>query len=147
MSELYEVVDVVSGDASSSSFTDWSVFDEWYDTCMVRFSSLNAVRSGSVANFILRSSFKNDRNYIANDIDYISSNPNITSNIVLLGDVNLDGNIDNQDKNVLSNVILGEQTLNIQQRLSADINQDGAINLSDLSRLQSYINGSINKFF
>ena len=59
------------------------------------------------------------------------------------GDVNLDGEINIQDKALLNDYRLGRVTLNAQQIFNADINEDGVINSLDGNILSNIHTGRI----
>ena len=77
----------------------------------------------------------------------IDPNVSFSTGIIVPGDVNLDGYINNTDSNLLSNYIAESGTLTTYGLISADINRDGYINASDLSILLQYIGGTISYFY
>ena len=149
MRELYRVVDGRLGDASASNvnISKYIQTTGWYDKNIIMLNSVNALSSGSVANFIIRSNFLGDRNFIESEMQYYSNNNAIHSNFILLGDINLDGNVDSSDLSILSQVVVGNTTITGDSYLSADVNQDNLVNMQDLSTLNSYVNNAISKFF
>ena len=58
-----------------------------------------------------------------------------------LGDINGDGNIDNDDMEVVRQYILATGGLTTKQFASADINKDGEVDAIDMTLLQRMING------
>ena len=64
-------------------------------------------------------------------------------NPVILGDVNCDNVIDEKDLTKLQNYLLKKEKLSRQEKLRADMNQDGEITILDLLKLSKYIH--INK--
>lgn len=62
-----------------------------------------------------------------------------TANTYLLGDVNLDGVIDEQDSTLLRSALWGQASLNDAQRTVADINGDLHVNYEDLFKLYNII--------
>ena len=62
---------------------------------------------------------------------------------ILLGDVNLDGIVDQSDVALLFAYVLDTESLNAQQLANADVNFDGAADQSDLTKLFSYVLGQI----
>lgn len=64
-------------------------------------------------------------------------------NPVILGDVNGDNVIDEKDLTKLQNYLLKKEKLSRQEKLRADMNQDGEITILDLLKLSKYIH--INK--
>lgn len=61
-----------------------------------------------------------------------------------LGDLNFDGRIDNIDKKILADYILGTNTnLTDKQKAVADLNQDGLINDEDMLLMNQYLNKEI----
>ena len=54
----------------------------------------------------------------------------------ILGDINLDGEVDYRDRDLLLSYIMGQSYLTDQQIANADINQDGVINIFDVSSIE-----------
>ena len=63
----------------------------------------------------------------------------IIDNAYLLGDVSLDGKVDNVDLVLMARYIVKLETFNGQQMLNGDINQDGKVNNVDLVNLANYM--------
>lgn len=61
-----------------------------------------------------------------------------------LGDVNGDGSINERDSELLSTYLVELPIQGTFIKANADINQDGKISITDLSRLKSYLNGQEN---
>lgn len=59
---------------------------------------------------------------------------------IVLGDVNLDGKVNNKDWALLYLYINGTKELTEQQLLNADVNKDGNVNNKDWNRLYNHIN-------
>ena len=57
-----------------------------------------------------------------------------------IGDINMDGNIDQADYDLLNDYLSGNATLTNYQKQLADCNQDGFITNEDLVCIQNYIN-------
>ena len=122
----------------------------------------NAISSGIVATTdfytpMSVSSIFNEINYSA--IIRNSSNNNIaptsiTMTAVLMGDVNQDGVVDNNDSTALSKYFLNKNTYPISEKglLAANVefnfdqNGDPIIDKIDLSKLIEYVNGNIEHF-
>lgn len=64
----------------------------------------------------------------------------------ILGDVNGDGVIDENDHTMLSDIVTNNKTMTLKQFKAADVNKDGLINTGDTFKLQQYINGVIDSF-
>lgn len=56
-----------------------------------------------------------------------------------MGDLNMDGTVDNQDVKILQDYILAKITLNSSQATLSDLNFDGQINGVDLSALRQKV--------
>ena len=69
----------------------------------------------------------------------VSLSAETTANTYLLGDVNLDGVIDEQDSNLLRSALWGQASLTDVQRTVADINGDLHVNYEDLFKLYNVI--------
>lgn len=67
------------------------------------------------------------------------SKENIYINTPLLGDVDFDGVITIKDASIVSQYLIGKAKLNEIQLLYADINQDGIVNISDLTAIQKIL--------
>lgn len=65
--------------------------------------------------------------------DYIEISPNG------LGDINDDGNINNEDEEIIMKYATRMITLTEDQKLRADVNKDGKINVKDAQDLNKYI--------
>ncbi len=50
----------------------------------------------------------------------------------MMGDVNEDGKVDNNDKDLITNYHKGNVTLTLRQKIAADVNRDGAIDNADV---------------
>lgn len=61
--------------------------------------------------------------------------------VVVVGDLNNDGRVNNKDVAILTRFLVGKETLNDHQRIAADVNADGNINNMDASRLARYLVG------
>ncbi len=72
------------------------------------------------------------------NITYVKSEP-----AGLLGDVNLDGIVDQSDVALLFAYVLNNEPLNAQQLANADVNFDDAVDQSDLTKLFSFVLGQI----
>ncbi|MGN1480309.1 leucine-rich repeat protein [Porcipelethomonas sp.] len=59
-----------------------------------------------------------------------------------MGDVNMDGTVDNQDVTILQNYILAKITMNSDQCILSDLNFDGQINVFDLTVLKQRVSQS-----
>ena len=57
----------------------------------------------------------------------------------LLGDVNLDGNVNVQDVVLLQKYLIRMETLTAEQAKPADVNEDGVVNVIDLLRLKNFV--------
>lgn len=66
---------------------------------------------------------------------------------VVIGDLNDDGFITQTDSNLLMQAVVGSITLTSTQRIAADMNFDGSIDILDSTRINQYINGTRNSFF
>ena len=62
----------------------------------------------------------------------------------LIGDINMDGVIDDNDLSDLQNYVNG-YNINIST-INSDINKDGSISMNDISQLQLYLGGNKNAF-
>jgi len=84
----------------------------------------------------------------AKNYSNISKNSkNLNTTNLLYGDINLDGTIDDADKEVLSNYLSNNiSQFKDEQKLVADLNGDKVINSTDLQLLNRYLNGVITQF-
>lgn len=57
-----------------------------------------------------------------------------------LGDVNMDGYINNADVVYLQHYLVGDESLSDAQRYLADFNQDGSIDINDVTDIQLFMN-------
>ena len=65
-----------------------------------------------------------------------------TYTIVVLGDVNGDGNIKATDYMKIKNYIMGTSTLSNEEKEAADVNRDGNIKATDYMKIKNYIMGT-----
>lgn len=77
---------------------------------------------------------KNDRNN-----SLVTSTVNVDE--VLMGDVNLDGVVNNLDTTFLGKYLAGSIKFNTEQFRAADLDGDGAVDPNDLTRLMMYVEG------
>lgn len=63
------------------------------------------------------------------------------ANFILVGDVNLDGEVNAMDINSMKRVLSGSTTLNGARTLAADLNGDGMVNGVDSNSLNRYVSG------
>ena len=68
----------------------------------------------------------------------------VTQPVVLLGDVNMDGNVNISDVITLINHLMGS-VVNPFDSIAADMNQDGIINVTDVTALINYVMSANNK--
>lgn len=61
--------------------------------------------------------------------------------MIILGDVNGDGRIDNLDLKLINAHLLGFITLTGDNLIAADTNEDGEISIVDLANIQRHILG------
>lgn len=59
-------------------------------------------------------------------------------NIDILGDINIDGEINTQDLLILKKYLVGCRNLYGQAKVNADINKDGEVNAKDYSKIKRY---------
>ena len=62
--------------------------------------------------------------------------------VIMIGDINGDGEIKATDYMKLKNYIIGTATLTTKEKLAADANQDGAIKASDYMKIKNHIIGT-----
>ena len=67
----------------------------------------------------------------------------IVTETIQLGDINLDGVVNNADILMFADYLAGNVTLTDKQLLAADVNQDGEINCSDLALITQCVSGEI----
>lgn len=80
---------------------------------------------------------KSDSDMIQNYILHIIEDFPCKSYII--GDVNLDGNIDMDDVDKMLLYIMNKESFSITEHRAADINNDGAVDMNDLSALTTYL--------
>ena len=73
---------------------------------------------------------------------FIDKTYNKTYTVVVLGDVNGDGEIKATDYAKIKNYIMEEITLDEVQKLAADVNQDGEVKATDYAKIKNYIMNS-----
>lgn len=86
--------------------------------------------------------FLSNLNY---DVTY-ANGATITKEAVLVGDVNKDDYVNTDDSKIVANYIIGNQSLTSSQRIAADVNNDGNIDLYDCIELEKFSDGKINYF-
>ena len=93
--------------------------------------------------YILWAECEGNKTYRA--VIYIDEIQNIDikleSGVSLIGDIDLDGDIDNDDYRLVVLASVDAVELTPEQRNNADINGDGAIDAYDSMRLNYYLNG------
>ena len=67
----------------------------------------------------------------------------IVTETIQLGDINLDGVVNNADILLFADYLAGNVKLTDKQLLAADVNQDGEINCSDLALITQCVSGEI----
>lgn len=67
----------------------------------------------------------------------------IVTETIQLGDINLDGVVNNADILMFADYLAGNVNLTDKQLLAADVNQDGEINCSDLALITQCVSGEI----
>ena len=67
----------------------------------------------------------------------------IVTETIQLGDINLDGVVNNADILMFADYLAGNVKLTDKQLLAADVNQDGEINCSDLALITQCVSGEI----
>lgn len=65
-----------------------------------------------------------------------------TYTVVVLGDVNGDGEVKSTDYMAIKNVIMGTKELSDSEKTAADVNNDGNIKSTDYMKIKNYIMGS-----
>ena len=58
----------------------------------------------------------------------------------MMGDVNEDGKVDNNDETLIANYVAGNTTLTLRQKIAADVNRDGKIDINDKNDIISLYN-------
>jgi len=96
-----------------------------------------AVHTGTVAPFTTVSPEKTE-NYDEEPVFTVSAIPEGSGELAI-GDINGDNIVDMTDLSDLSLTLLGDKTLTDAQLKSADINDNGEADLSDLARLRQYL--------
>ena len=61
--------------------------------------------------------------------------------------MNDDGFVDEDDKTLVQQYSLSLITFDNRQKIAADVNFDGVVNMSDAVAILQYYSGSINSFF
>lgn len=61
------------------------------------------------------------------------------------GDMNMDGNVNADDRTILNDFLTNNAVITDNQRLIADVNKDGVVNADDLTALDAVIAGTQNK--
>lgn len=132
-----------SGGFSHQEFSSFAV--------LMSYSSINTTAgAGYLSNTTIttplnvnqESVFLSNLNY---DVTY-ANGATITKEAVLVGDVNKDGYVNTEDSKIVANYIIGKQSLTSSQRIAADVNNDGNIDLHDCIKLEEFSDGNINYF-
>ena len=89
----------------------------------------------------------NSKKSVFEDTSIISCSDNLNYMVAVIGDINDDGLVDNNDKYLVQQYILYLVTFDSRQMLSADVNFDGIVNMSDAILISQYETGAINSFF
>ena len=71
---------------------------------------------------------------------------NANAKTVYYGDVDMDGDVDQDDADLTNEYANGRCTLSAEQIIRADVDGNGEISPLDTSMIYSYINGKINTF-
>lgn len=79
-----------------------------------------------------------DASYTLNDNKCVKTQ---TTESGILGDVNLDGAVDDNDINLLNRYLAKTATLTDLQLVAADVNSDGIISVGDAENIRLYVNG------
>lgn len=74
--------------------------------------------------------------------NFINTEYNTSYTIIVLGDVNSDGQIKASDYMKIKNYIMKTTTLNNIQKMAADVNGDGEIKASDYMKIKNHIMGT-----
>ena len=69
-----------------------------------------------------------------------------SSEEMLLGDMDSDGDIDVSDLSELSLAVVGDSKLTANQKIAADVDKDGKVTLADLARMRQYLSKIIEAF-
>ena len=72
------------------------------------------------------------------------STSNVTVSRILMGDVNLDGSVTQEDAELVNRAVLGKTTLNTTQQRAADVNGNGTVDATDSLNILKYVNGVID---
>ena len=67
---------------------------------------------------------------------------NDTYSVVVLGDVNGDGEVKSTDYMAIKNAIMGTKDLSDASKTAADVNNDGNIKSTDYMKIKNYIMGN-----
>ncbi len=83
------------------------------------------------------------------ELVHLFGNSSITTSMtkVLMGDVNLDNEVNSIDVNLISRYVVKATTFSETQLLAADVNEDGVVNSDDTLKVQRYIVKQINTFW
>ena len=87
---------------------------------------------------------KDEANKSLKDEDNVKTGCKVGDNkyeIVVLGDVNGDGQVKATDYMRIKNYIMGDTKLNENQKLAADVNLDGQVKATDYMKIKNYIMG------
>ena len=89
----------------------------------------------------------NSKKSIFENSTSINNSYNLDYTIAVIGDINDDGFVNTTDKNLVQDYLLNLVTFDSRQMISADVNFDGNITMSDAIIIAQYNAGSINSFF
>lgn len=91
-----------------------------------------------------KSSFNVDIISLINDRNNSLDVKSVSVNKLLMGDVNLDGRVNNDDVTLLNKYISGTVIFNETQIIAADVTNNGEIDFNDYSCIIRYVTGNSN---
>ena len=91
-----------------------------------------------------KSSFNVDIISLINDRNNSLDVKSVSVNKILMGDVNLDGRVNNDDVTLLNKYISGTVIFNETQIIAADVKNNGEIDFNDYSCVIRYVTGNSN---
>ena len=129
----------------------WTNGDYWADSLYLNYnatySGSNISNSGHLFTVRFKSNVNSKKSVFENTSTIINFNSNLNYTVAVIGDVNDDGFVDEDDKTLVQQYSLSLITFDNRQKIAADVNFDGVVNMSDAVAILQYYSGSINSFF
>ena len=135
-----------SSSGLTHSFTyDSNDLNQRYD--FIQYNGAAIMGSGIVYTYRYTSRLNQNIADFSSLIETDSNASALSFEVVVIGDLNDDGYVTQDDQTILLQYISGSYSLSSTQRIAADVNFNSSVNLSDAVCLAQYIAGTINTFY